>query len=263
MHNAVLEANFSENQTAGTDVGNASVVRYTATGGERTFQDDKLIGAKILLVLRDGIEWEAIAPGDAFGSGRTCSVDTGTGDVEYNAALPAMEEGEKATVLYLPGGGEADITEPISLQAAKDWLKVEGDDDDALIEDLIPAARLMCEQYCNKSLVVRTITAVIRNELGEQRLPYGPHGEIVSAVDGDGNAVTLTTRGDQFLTVKDPCYDYLKIVYTAGYSICPPLFKKAILRQVAFLYQNRGNEQSSEQLGANAKQLLKPVRDII
>ena len=262
-YNAVIEANFSETQTAGSDAGNASVSGYTGTGGEWTYNKTALIDSEPLLAFRGGIQWDIIDTDAIFGSGREVKIDTETGDVTWNTNLAAFDANETAQILYLPNGGDADITEPVTLQQAKDWLKVESDADDDLITDLIAAARLHCEKYANKSLVQRTITAVVCNELGGVFLPYGPHGSIVSAADAAGNDVTLTTRGDQFKQIMEPCSDYLKIVYTAGYPVCPSLYKKAIKNALMYMYQNRGDAALSGDIGSEAMTTLSPFRDVV
>ena len=48
-------------------------------------------------------------------------------------------------------------SEPITLTEAKNFLRVDGSDDDALITALISAAREMCEQYTRRILVTTTI----------------------------------------------------------------------------------------------------------
>ena len=48
-------------------------------------------------------------------------------------------------------------SEPITLTEAKNFLRVDGSDDDALIGALISAAREMCEQYTRRILVTTTI----------------------------------------------------------------------------------------------------------
>ena len=147
-YNAILEVNFSEQQTVGEDASSASVVRFTATGGEFTFQKDELIDATPLLVFRDGISWQIIANNVSFGSGKECKVNTSTGVVTYNngPTFPALQSGEVCEVLYIPAGGQGgELTEPITLQQMKDWMKVETDNDDTLITALIKAARATVE----------------------------------------------------------------------------------------------------------------------
>ena len=48
-------------------------------------------------------------------------------------------------------------SEPITLTEAKNFLRVDGSDDDTLISALISAAREMCESYCRRILVTTTI----------------------------------------------------------------------------------------------------------
>ena len=65
-------------------------------------------------------------------------------------------------------------SEPVSIDEAKDWCKIDGCDDDKLILSLITAARIICENHSNLSFIKKTITAKIKNGLGGIVLPFGP-----------------------------------------------------------------------------------------
>jgi hypothetical protein len=144
-------------------------------------------------------------------------------------------------------------TEPVTLQEAKDWCRIDVNDDDTLITSLITAARIMCENYANLSFINRTVTAKIKNRLGGFNPPYGPLKEITSATDSDGNAITDFDFDNAYP-------GNVTIVYTAGYDTLPVNLKTAILNQIAFLYENRGDIRLQHGMSEEAKLILNQVR---
>ncbi len=68
----------------------------------------------------------------------------------------------------------APTKEPVSLEEAKLWLKVDGDDDDDLIESLIAVARDYCQQYEGRAYVEQTITAFCNHFRRRVFLPVAP-----------------------------------------------------------------------------------------
>ena len=159
----------------------------------------------------------------------------------YNAVLSASFSEE---------GGE-----PVTLQEAKDWCRIDVTDDDTLITALIKAARIICENYANLSFIERTVTAKIKNGLGGISLPYGPVTSEVAFYDDED--VELT---DYLL--KDGDSNEVTAIYNAGYEALPENLKTAILNQIAWMYENRGNAKIASSLTEEAKLILNQVRSI-
>lgn len=155
----------------------------------------------------------------------------------------------------------------VSLDEAKEYIKVELDitEEDDLIEDLITTSVSQCEGYLNISIIPATVTTILNNSLGGIELPYGPIESFSSLKDCDDNELTADEgyklQGIDFRTIKFPCYAYLKAEYTTGYTELPQHFKTAVLQQVAYLYENRG-DTSIKGLGPTALQTLKPYRRV-
>lgn len=143
--------------------------------------------------------------------------------------------------------------EPITLQEAKDWCKIDVGDDDALITELITGARQICELHSNTSFIERTVTATIYNGLGRINLPYGPVTSDVAYTDEDDNVLSD-------YVIKSPGDDRVVAVYSAGYAVLPNNLKTAILNQIAWMYQNRGDIAQSYQLSEQAKLILNQVK---
>lgn len=176
---------------------------------------------------------------------------------------------------------ESSPTEPVTLTEAKSHLIISFTDDDTLISSLITQARKIIENYCAISIVAQTVT-LIADLFNEWELPYGPVTGIQSVATRTGNEgsgpgiyETQTSgwvqEGEQFITFipagtgfnagapftghfqwgpyaskfgQYPGNRY-KIVYTTGYSTVPDDLKLSILHQIAFMYENRGNQDIS------------------
>lgn len=153
--------------------------------------------------------------------------------------------------------------EPVSLAEAKAHLRVDGADEDGLIERLITAARELCETEARRAFVTRTY---------EQRLPAFPPAAgfrlpmpplqgvaSIQYTDEAGAEGTIPEADYVVYADAEPGLVVLKppaswpsvslmpgpsvvIRYTAGYgpaSSVPPMYKQAILLVVGHLYENR------------------------
>lgn len=167
----------------------------------------------------------------------------GGGPVAYNAVLKVDFSDEAAT-------------EPVTPQEAKDWCRIDVTDDDALITRLIKGARKVCETYVNLSFITRTVTATIHNGLGNFTLPYGPVvGEVTSYADTDGIAITD-------YNYRDAHDSDITVVYDAGYETLPEDLRTALLCQIAWMYENRGDSKIAMGLSLETTLILKPLRSV-
>lgn len=175
-----------------------------------------------------------------------------------------------------------DPVEPVSLAEAKKHLIVTFDDDDQYITDLISQARQSIESYIHCSIVRKFVTALIRaenrlrlsfgwqynQEPAEVELPYGPVvGDVdVTDVSTAPGGVSISgvgsweIQGFQFKKILVTPGQYL-LTYEVGYqSSIPRDLKRAILEEIAFRYENRGdstNKYAHQNIGicAAAQQL--------
>lgn len=151
------------------------------------------------------------------------------------------------------------ITEPVTAQEMKNFLRLEGfenDDesgeldftsDDALIEELITASREGLEKWCGISIVRHRWQVLFDNENGNIELPYSNNATLVSIKDSDDEDIVeddYTLRGTSFKYLVKPYQCNMTIVYDAGYESgdVPKRLKQAIMRDVAYHYENRNEE---------------------
>lgn len=146
------------------------------------------------------------------------------------------------------------ITEPVTKDEVKAYCKLStGTAEDTLLGIFITAAREQCEAYSNISFIPRTVTAIVTNLCGGIFLPYGPTGSITSVTDKDGNILveneTYIIQGTTWKQLLTPKQDGLIVVYAAGYATIPSELKLAILQQVFYLYENRGELAEYSRMG--------------
>jgi uncharacterized phiE125 gp8 family phage protein len=166
----------------------------------------------------------------------------------------------------------ASVTEPVTRAEAKQWCIIDHTNDDTLIDSLITVARVQIENKTRLSLVEWDIVLTVDIH-GGFRFPWGPVRTVTTIerrdgyTDDDPDWYPLTDEdyrinGEDEKTINGiRCATY-KVTYVAGftddagdYPVRDNL-KKAILAQVAFLYENRGDNNSKEKFSEVARALL-------
>lgn len=157
--------------------------------------------------------------------------------------------------------------EPLSKEEVKSWLRIDGADDNNIIENLITAARIVIENYLNQSLIQRTVTAHLNNTCGNIYLPFQPFIELVSVKNANGDAIaegSYTLSNTLFKRLEYPNDCNIKISYTAGPADGEEIAKvihTGLLMQVAYMYENRGDSSDkTDGISPMAKSILKGYR---
>lgn len=159
-------------------------------------------------------------------------------------------------------------SEPVELDDLKRHLNMLFDtsgsyvfsDDDTYLTFINKAARQAIEDYTGLSLKAKTIIAILRNELGDIEIPFGPVNSVTTVKDKDGNTLTTTITGRQFKKICSPTYSYLEVTYTAGYTSIPESLKAAIMHYAAYLYAQRGEMKDAESYSKSALELASPFK---
>ena len=193
--------------------------------------------------------------------------------------LPGTRIGARYNHIYLVenvGEDSSPVTEPVTLQEVKDYIRLEGftpdddspsdqfDFDDALILDLISEGRRWVEKYTGVSLIPKQLQVFLLNQAGMIELPGPVTGAIVitkenSDVIADTDYKLIGTQFPKLVTR----FDYrLQLDYAAGYTVqtIPAGLKDAIKAYVAYAYEHRGDEMDDKALTESAARKARPYR---
>jgi hypothetical protein len=130
-------------------------------------------------------------------------------------------------------------TELITKAQVKQRLKIEHEDEDTMIDELIKESRSLIENFCGISIgeQERVVTAELDREY---YIPFGPVSEIYSAeIDGD-ESDRYELDGNVFQPAVGGKW---KLSYICGYTATtlPLGLKSAWMDMVGYLYENRGD----------------------
>ena len=157
-------------------------------------------------------------------------------------------------------------TEPVTLEEAKLHLRVDIDDDDALIAGLITAARELAEHYTGRAFGTQTLEMALRcfpyccrrndHDRGID-LDMPPVASVTSIkyTDGAGAEQTvapaayslslyglaqrITPAYATYWPISQDIADAVRIRYVTGYTNLPKAAKQALLLMIGHLYANR------------------------
>jgi hypothetical protein len=159
---------------------------------------------------------------------------------------------------------------PVVLDEAKTQLHITYSEDNAEIIEMIKRAISQIETHCNISIVPQRIQWIADLE-SEWKLPLGPVIGIESVENRDSNAgsgvggfSTTTTTWVSFGDSFDPvvyCNRY-RITYTAGMPTLSEDLRQAILKQVVWLFEHKGDE-GLDGLSKEVKDMVEPYRVMI
>lgn len=152
--------------------------------------------------------------------------------------------------------------EPLSLQEAKAFLRVDLADDDALITSLVSAARQWFEVACDRQFCTATWSVSYPDFGCVGELPYPPLVSVVSVtylVDGTPTALDASTYnvvtgrtpgyialadGESWPSTVDTHPEAVTVTFTSGYgtaSSVPEMVKSGIKLLLAHWYDHRGD----------------------
>lgn len=154
-------------------------------------------------------------------------------------------------------------SEPITLDEAKLHLRVDVDDDDALIQGLIVAARQSAEQITGRALMTQTWELALDRFDNEIWLQLPPLQSVSSITYRDPDGVVQTLADTEYLVndYKEPacivpaygkCWpatrdqeNAVQVRFVAGYAnagAVPQAIKQWMLLQIGSMYENRESE---------------------
>lgn len=163
-------------------------------------------------------------------------------------------------------------SEPLTLEQAKLYLRVDHDDEDDLITKLITVARQAAETYLRRSLLTQSwVVAFDDYAPAEILLPRGPVQEITSvkiiAQDGGQTVVSaaayyLSAGREKLCFSASPIGHIVEVLYVTGHADTediPEAILQGMLAHIASLYENR---PGSVALPAASRGLYNPYRAV-
>lgn len=160
----------------------------------------------------------------------------------------------------------------VTLAEAKNYLRVDYNEDDDLITALINTAQTRLEQYAGVAMTARTLKVVAYVDAFIE-LPYTPTNTISKVEYWDNNAWVEIEVGGYYVLGETTKKVYLtsifdnefRFTYTCGYTTTPQTMKTALLKMVSDLYEYRESSVEATKPSANlmtAYELMKPFKRI-
>ena len=137
--------------------------------------------------------------------------------------------------------------EPVSLDEAKLFLRVDHDDENDLIETLIRSSRERLEDRLNIAMIERPMR-LVTSEGGDIALPRWPVSSIETVtIDGEEPSVFTVNLRSRPVIVTAALGSPVSIEFTAGYGSqagdVPAPLRQAILLLVAHGYEHRDGQE--------------------
>ncbi len=169
--------------------------------------------------------------------------------VQYNQMLDRYDNDDSGGITY-----------PVTVEEVKAFAAIDIDEDDSIIEHLIPAALQQLEEFTNIGFINRRMTAIFNNGNGGFYLPMGPVTDTPTGADQDGNEIDLTVVNNKWKQVLLPRMERISATYNGGYEVLPQVLKTALLNQIRYLYDNRAEGKTD--ISPIALLALKPIARI-
>jgi|SRR5690625_577745 len=133
----------------------------------------------------------------------------------------------------------SNASEPVTVDEVKDYMKIDYPDEDDLIESLISSARSKCEKIAGLCMIKSEVQGFYLNggdkvELFYSNILKDNDGKYI--IDGDYDIIGDGDKKWIKTTEKE-----LGLTYTSGFDVVPEWVKTAVMSQVAWEYENRGD----------------------
>jgi len=158
-------------------------------------------------------------------------------------------------------------SEIVTVSDAKNYIRVDTSDDDALLTNMIEQARIWCENYIGKDIVAKTRQYYLEKTNGRFEIPFAPISAI-SGVTAEGSSVDYNTYGlhDNVIDLNDAIAKDVIVSYTTA-GLDDALLQQAILQLVSTYYDNRADfivmqGVSFVEVPANVKHILAPYKNL-
>jgi uncharacterized phiE125 gp8 family phage protein len=189
----------------------------------------------------------------------------------YTSSRQSEREGEGLELEVVT----APTVEPVTLEEAKSYCRIDGTDDDAQITKLIIACRKEAERVTNRAFITQTILAQWERMHDYVILPRSPHQQIIRVDSYDGNnwhtlnssqyrltglhcfRINVSRRFSTLTQLENP----FRVQYEAGEGDdedhIDERIGRAILDMVLVAFDNRGQVKTAD--GAELTGLMTPA----
>jgi hypothetical protein len=127
------------------------------------------------------------------------------------------------------------VTDVITVSEAKQYCRVDFADDDTLFIQLIASSRQRLERYTCRVFLPSNCSAIYNQECGGDRILLSYSDNIL--LDAGSDYIDSLV-GDVYI---ETCDKKVELEYTSGYDETPEWIKQAVLMDVAWRYENRGD----------------------
>jgi len=142
---------------------------------------------------------------------------------------------------------EKEEAEIVSMREIKSFLRIENDEDDQLLQEMLKAAIVIAESYIGKEIGQKTLKIEFDNissnlfSFGE--IKFSQITEIFGFKNQNKYQIKNYFKTSKGVIIKDYYnYDKLEIICRSGHSIedkLTPVIKMSLLAYIALLYENR------------------------
>lgn len=224
---------------------------FETTDGTNTETINQLIGCTIKGLWRESDPYEKVSSSPV---GKEYTFDAATGLLTFDPDLEFNPD-EKLFIVYV-NTTTTIVADVVTVAEMKNYLRLEGfiddsesissefDDDDNIIAEFIVSARQRLEEYTGESFVPKTIEIEFTNLAGNFEIPFGPVNTILFLRDSEGDSISTDDFTISFngRVLKTPKYEEMTMQYECGYAVLPKGLKEAVMKEVAYRYINRGDE---------------------
>lgn len=142
----------------------------------------------------------------------------------------------------------------ITTEDAKEYCRVDFTEDDSLFQQLIASSRERLQRYTCRVFLKSNCVAIYAQECGGDRILLSYSDSIV--LDGS-SPYTGLLLGESIIKTED---QEVVLEYEAGYvpGSIPEWMQQAVLIDVAYRYENRGDIGATSGINEELKEYLKP-----
>ena len=251
LYNLLIDWQEVDNGSAYTETFGLASEFFSPTSGVNTYTNSQLIGKTIKALFRENVPFEQVSSNP---SDKQFIFDPEFGTLTFDSNEP-FNTGEQLFIMWIDSQVTI-ISDVVTVSEVKNYLRLEGfidssesissefNDDDALISDLITSARERLEEYTGLSFIPKVYVIEFTNLAGNFEIPFGPITAINYLRDSEGDSISSDnfTLSSNFSKLKYPLYAEMTMEYECGYAVLPKGLKDAMLKEVAYRYINRGDE---------------------